>query len=158
MSCTHKYARLKQSLFFNSLIRGSFEQVWPLPALVFKKGDSSSAEFTLCCTGISFGSFDRWRKFRHREQCCTFLSLHTTESSYYLGRTSLPAWRWALLLAHRMALNLDSSVPSRFSPAAYNSWTQRREFTLHYSQHQWGWTAKLQICFLAASPPFILIS
>lgn len=46
-----------------------------------------------------------------------------------LGRsgTALPATRWARLRAHRIALNLDSSVPRRFSPAAYRSWTDRGE-------------------------------
>lgn len=33
----------------------------------------------------------------------------------------VPALRWGLLLAHKMALNLDSSVPSLFSPAAYRA-------------------------------------
>lgn len=37
--------------------------------------------------------------------------------------TALPATRWARLREHRIALNLDSSVPRRFSPAAYSSWT-----------------------------------
>lgn len=40
---------------------------------------------------------------------------------------ALPATRWARLRAHRIALNLDSSVPRRFSPAAYSSWTDRGE-------------------------------
>lgn len=37
--------------------------------------------------------------------------------------TALPATRWARLREHRIALNLDSSVPRRFSPAAYSSCT-----------------------------------
>lgn len=38
-----------------------------------------------------------------------------------LSLLQVPALRWGLLLAHRMALNLDSSVPSLFSPAAYRA-------------------------------------
>lgn len=52
--------------------------------------------------------------------------------------TALPATRWARLRAHRMALNLDSSVPRRFSPAAYRSWTDRGDdgMTCRLTQHQ----------------------
>lgn len=104
----------------------SFEQVHPPPALISKKGDSFFfwAEFTLLFIGIFWAHFTDGGN-SGTEQRCTFLSLHTMESSYSLHRTSLPALRWALLLAHRMALNLDSSVPRRFSPAAYNSWAQK---------------------------------
>lgn len=53
---------------------------------------------------------------------------HTSSALIYLppGRLgpTLPATRWARLREHRIALNLDSSVPRRFSPAAYSSWTE----------------------------------
>lgn len=52
--------------------------------------------------------------------------LHTNRSESWLWTDvfRVPALRWGLLLAHKMALNLDSSVPSLFSPAAYSAWKE----------------------------------
>lgn len=57
------------------------------------------------------GSVLHFYHYKQQNQCNPYVEV----------RVPLPALRWALLLAHRMALNLDSSVPRRFSPAAYSS-------------------------------------
>lgn len=72
---------------------------------------------------------------------CIFYYVWNAEP-YIMYTTSnrIPALRWGLLLAHRMALNLDSSVPSLFSPAAYRAYKQKNKV---YNQHFFA--IKLQI-------------
>lgn len=55
----------------------------------------------------------------------------------------IPALRWDLLLAHKMALNLDSSVPSLFSPAAYRACLDKSQMwqtECHCTQRNQGLT------------------
>lgn len=75
------------------------------------------------------------------EQCCTFLSLHTTESSYCLcgghhyllwGGPGFLRTEWHWIWIHQF---LDDSLQLHIAPK------HRREFTRHYSEKQPGWKA-----------------
>lgn len=64
----------------------------------------------------------------------TDLSPHSQQLTPAVFR--VPALRWGLLLAHRMALNLDSSVPSLFSPAAYRAWKEPENISVVRTPNQ----------------------
>lgn len=62
---------------------------------------------------------------REHTQCGALWVRHQPPQSHgHPVPEALPATRWVRLLEHRIALNLDSSVPRRFSPAAYRSCTE----------------------------------
>lgn len=74
---------------------------------------------------------------------------------------NVPALRWGLLLAHKIALNLDSSVPSLFSPAAYRACKEPENISVAKSgpyTQQLGQSFTWASCFAKEMSTFSLSS